>query len=200
MDERRKQTWWNSIRFESEFKKRQLMRVVGFSAVYVGMSTLVMAAVYNSVLEPLRFGELPLFMCVEEVRRAGAIPGMTEMVTLWATLMTGLSIFYACVVGLFFSHKLAGPIYRFKLELQRIVDGKDYRKVSLRDGDDFQDVADSLNRALDEVSQRENVLREAMGLTRDHLDAVVDAVREHGPDSLQLRDAMAQIEAARPAH
>lgn len=197
MDQRRTQRWWNSLRFESDFKRRQLERIMAFTAVYVAMSTFVMATVYGWVLQPLTVGELPFYMSLAEVRNTGSIPGMKQMVTVWATLMTGMSVMFACVVGLYFSHKLAGPIYRFKLELQRIVDGKGYREIKLREGDDFHDVAHVLNRALDQVSHRETVLRESLSRATHHLDAVVEALNRHGVDSSQLRDAVSKIEADR---
>jgi methyl-accepting chemotaxis protein len=195
VEQRRKQKWWNSLGFESDFKKQQLVRVLAFAAFYVALSTFAMSIAYGWVIKPLSVGELPFYMSPEQLRHGGSIPGMTQMLTVWATLMTGMSVMFACVVGMYFSHKLAGPIYRFKLELQRIVDGHGYREIRLRDGDDFHDVAHALNRALDQVSHRETVLRESLRQKTDALEAVVEAVRTHGSGITELRDAVAKLEA-----
>jgi len=53
---------------------------------------------------------------------------------------------------------MAGPVYRFKAELRRIEQGKRVREIVLRKGDDFQDVADSLNRALGRLQRTESAL------------------------------------------
>jgi nitrogen fixation/metabolism regulation signal transduction histidine kinase len=73
-------------------------------------------------------------------------------------MMTGLSVFFAVATGLYFSNKMAGPVYRFKAELKRIEEGKRFRKVTLRKGDDFHDVAEALNRALERVQRTQSAL------------------------------------------
>ena len=53
---------------------------------------------------------------------------------------------------------LLWSIYRFKLELQRIEEGKRVREIVLRQSDDFQDVAASLNRALERLQRTQSAL------------------------------------------
>jgi hypothetical protein len=87
------------------------------------------------------------------------LPGLRRAVSIWATAFTGLSVLFATSVGLVWSHKMGGPIYRFKAELERIRDGQPFRTITLRRGDEFQDVAEILNETLPSIQARERDLR-----------------------------------------
>jgi len=57
-----------------------------------------------------------------------------------------VNIISAGIFGVLISHRLAGPIYRLKSELQTVMAGKDLRHTfKLRDGDEFDGLAGSLN-------------------------------------------------------
>ena len=200
MEQRRRNGWWNSFFFESDFKRRQLGRVLAFTAAYVAVSTAAVALVYAISLRPLALGRLPFYLRAEQLRQAGGVPGLTETLAVWVTLMTSLSAFFAVVVGLYFSHKLAGPIYRFKLELQRIADGRERRTIRLRKGDDFQDVADVLNRALEQVQSTENLLRRQLEHAEHRLQELRQALRDHPNDRERLERILSKLEFERTAH
>ena len=137
---------------QGHLKVRQIGRVMAFALAYVAISSACMAVGYGAAIGPLTRGELPLELRLELLNQQGGITGLHEMLLIWATMMTSLSVLFALAVGLYFSHKLAGPLYRFKLELRRVADGETIRPVKLRRGDDdFEDVADALNRALERV-------------------------------------------------
>lgn len=200
MERRRRNGWWNSLSFESDFKRRQLGRVLMFTLAYVGVSTVAVAVIYSISLRPLAAGQLPFYLRVEDLQRAGGVPGLTETLAVWVTLMTSLSAFFALVVGLYFSHKLAGPIYRFKLELQRIADGRGWRTIRLRKGDDFQDVADVLNSALEHVQGTENLLRQQLELSEHRLQEIRQVLRDHPNDRERLEQILSKLESESTAH
>jgi methyl-accepting chemotaxis protein len=67
-------------------------------------------------------------------------------------------------LSLFFSHYIAGPIYRFEKTLESMRDQGDLTiHVKLRKHDEFQETADLFNQAL--VSLRNKVRREREGLS-----------------------------------
>ena len=140
---------------EPDFKRKQLSRVMAFAGMYVLLSSFVLGFFYMHVIHPEVVDSRPYYM---DVTDSGAIwrefPGLRETVTAWLICMTGLASVFSMAVGLHFSHKLAGPIYRFKIELNRIVQGERVRPIVLRTGDDFQDVAKVLNEALAELERR----------------------------------------------
>ena len=53
-----------------------------------------------------------------------------------------------------FSHKLVGPIVRFRKTMQDIADGKTVRPIKLRDGDYTTEMRDDFNKMLEELQKR----------------------------------------------
>jgi len=162
--------WWKlrhsrrslrrSFEIEQDFKQRQLLRVLGFSALYVVVSSFLLGAFYVQLLHSAMIEASPFSIgLADSLDLWNRLPGLRQAVTIWATAFTGLSVLFATSVGLVWSHKMGGPIYRFKAELERIRDGEPVRKITLRRGDEFQDVAVVLNEALEKIEAREHDLR-----------------------------------------
>ncbi len=55
-----------------------------------------------------------------------------------------------------FSHRLVGPLYRFRRTMQAVADGEPVRLIKLRDGDFLTEMRDDFNRML-ETLQRQGV-------------------------------------------
>lgn len=143
------------LRVEPDFKRRQMARVLAFASIYVALSTLVLGFFYLHILHPEVVTSRPFYLDISDTGSMWQrFPGLRTTVLTWATCMIGMSFIFASAVGLHFSHKLAGPIYRFKAELLRLVNGAEFRPIVLRDGDDFQDMADVLNSALAKLEAR----------------------------------------------
>lgn len=47
--------------------------------------------------------------------------------------------------GLWLSHRVAGPVYRIRNEIKKIVEGEPLNRISIRDHDYFHDLKDSIN-------------------------------------------------------
>ncbi len=62
---------------------------------------------------------------------------------------TGLT-FFICV---FFSHKIAGPIYKLQMHLRGIREGKIRNQLYFRKGDYFQELASDVNLTLDHIEE-----------------------------------------------
>ena len=56
-------------------------------------------------------------------------------------------IFAIAILGLIYSHRIAGVVHKLRLSLRDLADGKTDR-ISFRDYDEFQDLADDFNRIL----------------------------------------------------
>jgi signal transduction histidine kinase len=57
-----------------------------------------------------------------------------------------LVLFGVGIAALLFSHRIVGPIFRIKRYIDMLADGQDIPPVKIRKNDEFQDVADSLER------------------------------------------------------
>jgi methyl-accepting chemotaxis protein len=55
-------------------------------------------------------------------------------------------ILFAFVLSLYFSHKIAGPIYAIKRAINNLLEGVEHRDVILRKGDEFHDLANRINK------------------------------------------------------
>lgn len=70
-------------------------------------------------------------------------------------LSGGISLLITFIFSLLYSHKLAGPIFRLKRELEILLEDKDLtRTFQLREGDDLDDLVLSLNRTFQNLRQR----------------------------------------------
>jgi signal transduction histidine kinase len=67
---------------------------------------------------------------------------------LWQLGLTIL-VFIICI---FFSHKIAGPMYKLRQFLNRMRDGQPYSKLLFRNGDYFIEVADDINETFEKIS------------------------------------------------
>ncbi len=57
-----------------------------------------------------------------------------------------LTLIVIAVFGIFFLHRVAGPVYRFRLTFLRMNDGNIPHPIKLREGDFFVETADEINR------------------------------------------------------
>ena len=57
------------------------------------------------------------------------------------------------VLGIVLSHRTAGPLYAFKRVFDEISKGNLNRRLKLRPGDEFQEVAESFNQMMDSVTK-----------------------------------------------
>lgn len=79
----------------------------------------------------------------------------------FTTVITTLAIgLVTIVVTLLVSHKIAGPMFRFEKDINRIAKGDLKSKISIRKGDQFQELAVSLNEMIQALSDRIGVVRD----------------------------------------
>lgn len=80
----------------------------------------------------------------------GKRSSLIVILTLWQIGFTAL-VFITCI---FFSHKIAGPMYKLQKFLRSKRDGNVDGKLFFRKGDYFQEVADDFNETFDEIEEQ----------------------------------------------
>ena len=60
-----------------------------------------------------------------------------------------LNLVLIIIFGLFYSHRMAGPIHNIKRSLAELVDNGEPRPIRVRKGDHFQDLAELLNQLIE---------------------------------------------------
>ncbi len=78
--------------------------------------------------------------------------------TLWIILTMWQIGFLGLIFGItiFFSHKVAGPLYRIKIFLDDLKLGKGQPQIVLRPGDYFQDVVNNIQQTFDYITAEYN--------------------------------------------
>lgn len=73
----------------------------------------------------------------------------------FAPVVFGFGLFFLAftsLLGIYFSHRTAGPMYRFEKVFRTILAGKTDERVHLRPGDDFKNVAEAFNEMMDHLN------------------------------------------------
>jgi len=92
----------------------------------------------------------------------------------------------AVVVILFISHKIAGPMYRFEKEIKKIDEGDISGTISLRDKDQFEKLAQSLDGMV-------AGLRQKITLIQDTVDQALGKVENQEMDQEMLAAELREL-------
>ncbi len=57
------------------------------------------------------------------------------------------------IIGILYSHKIAGPVHRIKTDIQKVISGKRDIRILLRKKDKLQELADSVNLLIEKFEQ-----------------------------------------------
>ncbi len=100
------------------------------------------------------------------------LPSLLPLIATIICLTAGFAI-TILYVALRFSQRIAGPTYRIVKALEAIQNGCTDERIQLRDGDFLEEIADELNRTLDNLVHRQSAapetkvpLQEALSLAK----------------------------------
>jgi len=184
---RDQRNWYNQIKVERGFRWRQARLVLVLVLFSVISSTVALGFFYDNLLDQFTGGDLPLYFAPEEMELLSSrIPGIRETVFKWFLVLAGLNGMVTLLAVMVVTHKLGGPLYRLKQDLARIGQGDLTVNVTLRKGDEFQELAESLN---DTVARLQVMI---MGI-RDNVKAIRNIELE-GKQQAQLEVHLRSIE------
>ncbi len=105
-------------------------------------------------------------------------------------LFTGLLIMIGLgLLTLFYSHRIAGPLFRLGKEARRIAQGDLTVHVRLRSTDAIHPLADSMNEMVDAYRQRVIQVREKL----DHIKEVARTLEEKPSDGPELDERIDRL-------
>jgi methyl-accepting chemotaxis protein len=103
-------------------------------------------------------------------------------IIMYLSLLSGIFLIAITGIGIVFSHKVAGPMFKIKSVCNSINTGNFGKRIALRPGDDFREVVAELNKALNtlhasqskvyRIAQSETLMNEVFAVER--LVALVD--------------------------
>jgi methyl-accepting chemotaxis protein len=85
--------------------------------------------------------------------------------------MVVLLVMNVVLMGIYFSHKIAGPMYRFEWGLERIAEGDLTLEIRTRRGDAFKDFEAALNKTIKTlhqfVKEDQQIIQEIDGIVKE---------------------------------
>jgi methyl-accepting chemotaxis protein len=100
-------------------------------------------------------------------------------------LSTGIALPLAATIGIIYSFKFSGPIYRFKKYFIDLAAGRWQERCSLRKGDDLKDVCEAINGAVESFHSR---LKKDHGILEEVRSVLDEAlVATNGPAAERLK-------------
>ncbi len=102
---------------------------------------------------------------------------------LWLPMLvsTLLGIFLVLVFGLFYSHRIAGPLFNLKRTMRRVGEGNLKATMKIRKNDEFHDVEESFNQMVEAFHRRWSDIKKAVG-------------ESTGPDKKKLEKLLEEIQ------
>jgi len=136
MDNRRKQ-----IIINQKFQQHYAVIIVGMT-VFLTNIVIIFLSLFP--------GETPLELTTTEAWTIGIVE-----------LVLVIGAWYGSIKA---THKIAGPVYTFTRELRAVAEGALDARISLRQGDMFQEEADSINASLEQLQSKINAVQSAAEL------------------------------------
>ena len=132
---------------EGKERRRQLHWYRGFQPGFIwGLTGAVTAAALSAIFSAL---------LVAQVMNRLVVPSSLLTLLLVFSCITLLALAMVVYwVMLFVSHRMGGPLYRFECVINGMGCGHLNERVDLRKNDQLQDVAQTINQAIDGLNQR----------------------------------------------
>lgn len=111
----------------------------------------------------------------EQTRAARTLLNLHASV--WPAL--GVVIVFLSGISVFITHKIAGPVYRFKKVLSEVADGNLDIAIKLRKRDDLQDLAEDMNGIIGELRNFVQVLQENHETMSTCIDELEDQINSN---------------------
>ena len=122
-------------------KPRLQLKLIG---VFVGLSAL--GFLLQALHVAFRLSDLAATMPEGGTHLMAVLPALPIEILIFSF---GMLLPLITAVGIFITHRIAGPVYRFEQYLTQVARGDDVGPCTLRDGDELQDLCDVINRAVE---------------------------------------------------
>ena len=121
-------------------KPRMQLRLIG---VFVGLSAL--GFILQSLHLSFRLSELASSMPEGGSHLMAVMPELPIEILLFSF---GMLLPLTTAIGIYVTHRIAGPVYRFEKHLSEVARGEDVRPCKIRKGDELQELCEIINQAV----------------------------------------------------
>ncbi len=161
---------------EGNFQTRFILR---FILVVVGATLLSTGAIMGLFYFKYHAGGAELESLIVVITPEGE----TNVAGLFQIILTPLivaNLIVLCVIipySLFYSHKVAGPIYRLEQSMDMLLGGDMDFIITLRRNDEFRYLADKMNALIDYMRRNIGEVRSSYRVTRDIISRIGTLIR-----------------------
>lgn len=154
----------------------------GLQTRFIGTVLLIVALVMVVIFCNLYF--FGMFLTQDSEYGANYVEAFNQLKTDLGTKLLGrlvllgaVNVIIVILISLFFSHQIAGPVYKLEKTLNQVIDGDVNAKFFFRQSDRFDEVAELLNDMKDKFTDALKVAKEVNGKS-------IKAIDEKGAASL----------------
>lgn len=171
---------------DRQFQLKYVLLVIFMLVLY----TLVfVATLFIPQLLPLMFNAPP----PERVRAAEILLLYHKHV--WPAVFVVIPLFG--LFSIFITHRVAGPVYRLKVRIRQLTLWNLDDRVTLRKGDDLQELADGINQLAAEMQLFVHSLQTNYADMSAQIDAVQQEIAANRVDEASGRQLIARLDASR---
>ncbi len=131
---------------DPEFQKRYISMMILTLIVFANIMILLVLSVYIDEVT------------IAKLQAALSVDAPYKLLLPILVIAELIGLFIVGAMSLIMSHRMAGPIYRLKMDLKEIEKGDLSRIIKFREKDEFQDVAVCVNGMLESVRVKFNAL------------------------------------------
>lgn len=135
----RKQRKLRNIFINTSFQAKIILLIAGI----VLMQAILTTGYFCSSFE--QFFQTPIALVDINSEFIEAAEELKLQIFVGFMIANGGFLIFALLIGVYFSHKLAGPNYAIKRAITNLLDGVDQHNIHLRKGDEFHDLAERIN-------------------------------------------------------
>lgn len=153
------------ILVDGKFQLGVSLQIIGY--VYLYLVVFALLANFNAI-------RTVIFEGANEEKYVEAVSRLTIFVQVFVLPLV-FTFLCMCLHGLLFSHRIAGPIYRFKESLKRVRSGDLAATVRIRDDDYFTDLCEEMNAVIERLRGDLSNFREASRELADQGEALAQS-------------------------
>lgn len=152
-------------------------------SMYVCLLVFISSIIYPITIFDLMTSFVEL-MSSKSAELAGQLASKKQSLVLILVLWQMGFIALVFIICIFFSHKIAGPIYKLRKHLFEVKNNSVQRPLFFRKGDYFAEVADEVNEALEHVAKSSQDDFIYLSEIRKYLDNLIPDVPEDKKNGL----------------
>jgi methyl-accepting chemotaxis protein len=171
---------------EKKFQAKYILLTVLMLLTYTFIFVVILFAPYMLTL----YFDYPIAEKADAARVILLLHG-----TIWPWL-GGIILFFG-VISIFISHKVAGPLFRIKKALSQVTDGDLSVVIKLRKWDDLKDLADHINKLIEELRTFVNTLKNDYDLLSDYIQELEQKIETKALNAESGREIINKVQASR---